>query len=81
MKKVWLCIFVCAVVVMLQGVVFAQTPGGSSPQLQCNNSGTLDGISGSAATSAGNVGIGTVNPGAKLSVAGTMSLDSTGSFV
>lgn len=49
------------------------SPGGSSPQLQFNNGGSFDGVSGSGADTNGNIGIGTTGPTQKLQVVGTIS--------
>lgn len=50
----------------------SSTPGGTSGQLQYNNSSAFDGVSGSGVTAAGNVGIGSVNPVQKLDVGGSV---------
>lgn len=50
------------------------TPGGSSPQLQFNNAGTFDGISGSSADSNGNIGIGTSTAVSKLNIVGNVGI-------
>ena len=42
------------------------TPGGSTPQLQYNNSGTFGGVAASGAKSDGNVGLGTSDPTQQL---------------
>lgn len=43
-------------------------PGGSSPQLQYNNSGSFGGVTGSGVDSNGNIGIGTITPTSILSL-------------
>lgn len=55
------------------------TPGGSSTQLQYNNSGAFGGVTGSG-VAAGNIGIGTVNPTSPIQVigGGSIGLTTTG---
>lgn len=50
------------------------TPGGSSPQLQYNNSGAFDGVVGSGVASNGDIGLGTTSPDAKLHLLKTMTI-------
>lgn len=50
------------------------TPGGSSPQLQYNNSGSFGGIVNSSVTSTGNVGLGTTLSANKLDIQGSVGI-------